>query len=99
MHKLARVGKVCKSCSAGSVPEPCDLCKHGVVSDPADLVSTADAARAIGVDRATLSRWAKAGHVEPAQKTIGGHMRWNVEDLRRQVETITGSHLNPYRTD
>jgi excisionase family DNA binding protein len=60
------------------------------VEDEEPLVSTAEAARALNVDRATLSRWAKAGHVRPAQKTIGGHMRWNLEELRRQVRSITG---------
>lgn len=63
----------------------CDLCEHDYV-DRGRLVSTAEAARAIGVDRATLSRWAKAGYVRPAQTTMGGHMRWDVDALRAQVE-------------
>lgn len=68
-------------------------------ADPVRLVSTTQAAKALGIHQSTLSRWASAGHVHPTQKTVGGHMRWDVEDLRRQVEKITGSHLRPYRTD
>lgn len=59
-------------------------------SDPSRLVSTTQAAKVLGVSQSTLSRWAKAGHIKPTQKTVGGHMRWDVEDLRRQVEKITG---------
>ncbi|RTL66808.1 MAG: helix-turn-helix domain-containing protein [Pseudonocardiaceae bacterium] len=73
----------------------CDLCEHGAVppetADSERLVSTTTAAKALGVHQTTLSRWAAAGHVKPAQKTIGGHMRWNLDDLRAQVERITST--------
>ncbi|MCG3756675.1 MerR family transcriptional regulator [Amycolatopsis sp. Poz14] len=52
---------------------------------PARLVPTADAAKAIGVDRRTLQRWWKAGEVSPEVVTPGGHARWDVEDLKRQL--------------
>lgn len=54
------------------------------------LVSTDQAAEVIGVDRTTLFRWAKEGKAKPAYITPGRHMRWDVEDLRRQVGLITG---------
>ncbi|ALE85671.1 hypothetical protein XF36_23070 [Pseudonocardia sp. HH130629-09] len=57
--------------------------------DPQRLVSTTQAAKALGVHQTTLSRWAAAGHVKPAQKTVGGHMRWKLDDLRKQVAAIT----------
>ena len=61
----------------------------GVTSADDALVGTAEAARVLRVDRRTLSRWAAAGHVKPAQKTVGGHLRWDLDDLRRQIAEIT----------
>ncbi|MCD2190968.1 helix-turn-helix domain-containing protein [Actinomycetospora soli] len=54
-----------------------------------ELVSTAKAAEALNVARSTLSRWASDGLVQPAQRTVGGHLRWDVADLRRQVDDLT----------
>ena len=60
--------------------------------EPTGLVSTTRAAKELGLSQSTLSRWVKAGHIKPTQKTIGGHMRWDVDDLRRQIdEKITNS--------
>ena len=49
------------------------------------LVPTGQAAEAIGVDPSTLTRWVAAGQVAPAGKTAGGHYRWDVDDLRKQL--------------
>ncbi|WP_307870193.1 MerR family transcriptional regulator [Saccharopolyspora endophytica] len=48
-------------------------------------MSTGEAAKAIGVDRRTLQRWAVEGVVESALVTAGGHQRWDVEDLKAQL--------------
>lgn len=53
------------------------------------LVTTGEAARAIGVDRRTLARWAERGYVIPDSRTIGGYMRWDLARLRRQVDQLT----------
>jgi predicted site-specific integrase-resolvase len=50
-----------------------------------NLVPTEVAAKAIGVSRRSLVRWWKAGTVTPALVTPGGHARWDVEDLKRQL--------------
>jgi 8-oxo-dGTP pyrophosphatase MutT (NUDIX family) len=50
------------------------------------LIRTAEAARAIGVDPATLRRWARSGIVTPASRTAGGQDRWNLADLQRQLD-------------
>lgn len=56
------------------------------------LVRTAEAARELGVDPATLRRWARAGTVTPATRTLGGQDRWDLDDLRKQVrERLEGS--------
>jgi 8-oxo-dGTP pyrophosphatase MutT (NUDIX family) len=57
-----------------------------VVVDPRKLVGTEIAAREIGISRAALWRWAKQGAVTPAWITVGGQYRWNVDDLRRQIQ-------------
>lgn len=49
------------------------------------LVSTGTAAKELGVDRVTLARWWRTGLVEPEFVTAGGHARWDVEKLRRQI--------------
>lgn len=51
----------------------------------AELATTAEAAKALRIDPATLSRWARQGKVTPAYTTPGGQHRWDLEDLRRQV--------------
>lgn len=50
-------------------------------------VSTGVAARALGVDRSTLLRWAKRGLLRPDLKTPGGHYRWDVERIRRELRS------------
>ncbi len=53
------------------------------------LVGTGVAARALGVDRTTLVRWAAAGAVTPAVRTVGGHLRWDIEQLREQLDGLS----------
>lgn len=52
------------------------------------LVGTGKAAQEIGVDRTTLGRWAAAGLATPAQRTAGGHLRWDVEQLKQQIDEL-----------
>jgi len=52
------------------------------------LVPTGDAARAIGISGQTLARWAREGLVTPSLVTAGGHLRWSLEDLRRQLRVM-----------
>lgn len=52
------------------------------------LVSTSDAARAIGISRSTLWRWLKDGLVVPDVHLPGKHMRWSIDNLRAQVSQL-----------
>lgn len=52
---------------------------------PPKLVSTAVAARELGVAVRTLQLWAQQGTVIPDLVTPGGHARWDVERLRREL--------------
>lgn len=56
-----------------------------MVVDPRKLLGTNAAARELGVNRATLWRWAQQGVVTPVWATAGGHLRWDVNDVRRQL--------------
>jgi DNA-binding transcriptional MerR regulator len=49
------------------------------------FITTGEAARAIGISSATLTRWAAAGIVRPAEQTAGGHYRWDLASLRAQL--------------
>lgn len=52
------------------------------------LLTTGAAARVLGVDPSTLSRWAQAGTVAPAGRTAGGHLRWDLDKLQAQLAEI-----------
>jgi excisionase family DNA binding protein len=48
-------------------------------------LTTAEAAKELGVHVRSLQRWVRAGQIEPDYITPGGHMRWNVERVRREL--------------
>jgi 8-oxo-dGTP pyrophosphatase MutT (NUDIX family) len=49
-------------------------------------VKTHEAAKQLGIGTSTLQRWAARGIVTPALHTPGGQARWDVEDLRHQLQ-------------
>jgi len=55
------------------------------------LVSTGEAAKAIGVAHSTLARWWNDGVVMPTLVTAGGHARWDLDELREQLRRIRTS--------
>lgn len=58
---------------------------------PPKLVPTGVAASELGVARATLVRWWQAGLVTPALVTPGGHARWDLDQLRRDLRDLRQS--------
>ena len=52
---------------------------------PSELVSTPEAARALGVSARTLQRYVRDGQVTPEVTLPSGQYRWNVAKLRRQI--------------
>ncbi len=57
------------------------------MEDPA-LLTTAQAAQHLGVHRRTLARYAERGQLIPSLVLPSGHLRWNLEDLRRQLREL-----------
>jgi predicted site-specific integrase-resolvase len=62
-----------------------------IIAIVAQLVATGVAAKALGIDRATLHRWWVAGLVTPAFVTAGGHARWDLDELRAQLSALRQS--------
>jgi len=60
---------------------------------PSTLVGTGEAARRLGIARTTLARWVTEGRLKPTVRTMGGHLRWDMTDLRSQL----GEEWSPER--
>jgi DNA-binding transcriptional MerR regulator len=60
------------------------------VPDTERLLSTGEAAKALGLARRTLSRYAAEGRLTPAVVAPGrrAHYWWNLDDLRQQLRTL-----------
>lgn len=59
------------------------------MNDPgAQHVTTKPAAKAVGVHPSTLWRYYRKGLVAPAWITPGGHLRWDIAQLRLQIESM-----------
>jgi DNA-binding transcriptional MerR regulator len=50
-----------------------------------DLLTTAQAARELGISPRTLARYAQRGILVPTMVLPSGHRRWDMDDLRRQL--------------
>lgn len=48
-------------------------------------VTTGQAARELGVSARSLQQWAKDGRIVPDHVTPGGHMRWDVARIRKEM--------------
>jgi excisionase family DNA binding protein len=54
------------------------------VPDP-ELLTTGQLARALNVSRTAILNWAEAGQIRPEVRTPGGHYRWVLDDVKRQL--------------
>jgi len=52
------------------------------------LVPTYAAAKELGIAPRTLQRWATRGLIKPDAVTLGGHYRWDVDRLRRELREL-----------
>ena len=51
-------------------------------------MTTAEAARELGVSRRTLLRYVERGYLTPAVVLPSGHLRWDLDDLRQQLRAL-----------
>jgi predicted site-specific integrase-resolvase len=52
------------------------------------LLTTREAADFLGIDRRTLGRYARTGLLKPTVVLPTGHLRWDLDDLQRQMREI-----------
>jgi excisionase family DNA binding protein len=52
------------------------------------LLTTGELARELGVSRGAVLKWATDGLITPAFTTPGGHLRWDLDDVLRQVREL-----------
>ena len=53
-----------------------------------ELVTTSELARALRLSLRSIKRYIAAGQIKPELTTPGGHYRWNVESVRRQLREL-----------
>lgn len=51
-------------------------------------MTTARAARELGISRSTLLRYVERGYLRPTLKLPSGHLRWDLDDLREQLRAL-----------
>lgn len=56
--------------------------------DDGHLLTPSEVARIFDVDPKTVSRWSRAGKIK-AIRTIGGHRRYKVSEVRAAVDRIS----------
>jgi predicted site-specific integrase-resolvase len=59
-----------------------------------ELVTTSQAAKFLGINRGTLARYARDGLLKPTIVLPTGHLRWSIEDLRRQMRELREQGTN-----
>ena len=55
---------------------------------PPKLLTTAQAAAHLGIDRRTLATYARRGLLRPTVTLPTGHHRWDLEDIQRQLREL-----------
>jgi len=63
------------------------------------MLTTAQAADAIGIARTTLSRYVKEQKLRPTLRLPSGHMRWDLEDLKAQLRALDTEHRESDQND
>ena len=53
--------------------------------DEDELITTTQAAKALGISRGTLAAYARRGLLKPTLRLPTGQLRWTLADIRRQL--------------
>jgi DNA-binding transcriptional MerR regulator len=59
-----------------------------VTGSAPQLLKTSEAARAVNIHPKTLSTYVADGKVRPTLRLPGGHMRWDLDDLKAQLRRL-----------
>jgi len=51
-------------------------------------VTTGELARELGISPRTVARYVRSGLLAPTETTLGGHYRWDVEEVREQIRKL-----------
>ncbi|AIJ26810.1 regulatory protein MerR [Amycolatopsis methanolica 239] len=57
-------------------------------------VGSGELAAELGLSRRSISRYAERGWIRPALVTPGGQYRWDVEDVRKQLDALRERRQN-----
>lgn len=52
------------------------------------MLTSAQAAKVLGISPRTLTRYAERGQLIPTLVLPSGHYRWSLEDIRRQMREL-----------
>ncbi|GAA4837612.1 MerR family DNA-binding transcriptional regulator [Saccharopolyspora rosea] len=52
------------------------------------LVTSGELARELGISPRTVARYVRDGLLKPTETTLGGHYRWDVEQVREQIREL-----------
>ena len=52
------------------------------------LLTTGEVAKELGVSRAAVLAWVRDGKITPTLTTPGGHHRFDLDDVRRQLREL-----------
>ncbi|OXM70764.1 MULTISPECIES: helix-turn-helix domain-containing protein [Amycolatopsis] len=59
------------------------------------LLRTPEVAEVLGISARTLTRYVKLGLLKPTETTLGGHYRWDLQDVRAQIAKLRRDHEAP----
>lgn len=52
------------------------------------LLTSGQLADELGISPQTVARYARKEWLTPAEVTVGGHLRWELDDVRRQMDAL-----------
>jgi DNA-binding transcriptional MerR regulator len=53
-----------------------------------NLMTSSELADALGLTARTIQRYRKRGDLVPAEVSLGGHARWDLDDVREQIKKL-----------
>lgn len=51
-------------------------------------MTSGELARELGISPRTVARYVREGLLEPTETTLGGHYRWDVDQVRQQIREL-----------